>query len=113
MLNSSFSCYIYTFDSLGGKHNAAAKHLGQYLRHEAVDKKKFQMEDTSVAIGKAAKVWLLGILPCRDECSCICNTFCSLRCRTTSATVGYTCWHSLKRSCEIPSSLARLFGYVV
>ncbi|RPD77389.1 hypothetical protein L226DRAFT_321252 [Lentinus tigrinus ALCF2SS1-7] len=49
------TCYIYTFDSLGSKHAPAGRHLGNYLRHEAVDKKKFPMEDTCMATYKAAK----------------------------------------------------------
>ncbi|KAI0771125.1 hypothetical protein BD413DRAFT_458596, partial [Trametes elegans] len=47
--------HIYTFDSLGSRHPRTVSKLAQYLQHEAVDKKKFQIEDTCIAQYKLAK----------------------------------------------------------
>ncbi|KAK4705018.1 hypothetical protein P7C70_g1186, partial [Phenoliferia sp. Uapishka_3] len=41
-------CYIFTFDSLGGKHNAVTKKLKAYLQSEAEDKKGKSSEEISV-----------------------------------------------------------------
>ncbi|KAI0755308.1 hypothetical protein C8Q80DRAFT_424740 [Daedaleopsis nitida] len=58
-------CYIYSFDSLGSRHAAVFKHLGFWLRHEAVDKKNYRFEDTAQALGKTAKA------PMQDNfCDC-------------------------------------------
>ncbi|TBU61831.1 hypothetical protein BD310DRAFT_766107, partial [Dichomitus squalens] len=63
--------YIYTFDSLGSKHPAAANRLAKYLRFEAVDKKGLQLEETRLAVVKHAKVDLFpffhqATIPCAD-----------------------------------------------
>lgn len=40
------SCYIFTFDSLGGNHNPVVKRLKDYLVKEALDKKKIEVTIT-------------------------------------------------------------------
>ncbi|KAH9890080.1 hypothetical protein C8Q73DRAFT_653171 [Cubamyces lactineus] len=50
------SAWIYTFDSLGGRHPGAVNKLAKYLQHEAADKKGFPLEDTCIATYKHAKV---------------------------------------------------------
>ncbi|KAI1794794.1 hypothetical protein LXA43DRAFT_939951 [Ganoderma leucocontextum] len=49
------NAYVYTFDSLGSRHGAAANKLGKYLRFEAEDKKGLKIEDTRLAVWKNAK----------------------------------------------------------
>jgi len=46
--------YIFTFDSLGGRHPQAVKKLSGYLKMEAKDKKN--IDEAGVALGKAALV---------------------------------------------------------
>ncbi|KAF7795361.1 hypothetical protein EIP86_006518 [Pleurotus ostreatoroseus] len=48
--------YIFTFDSLGGKHPGAVNALKEYLKLEAKDKKGLDISMTSDAIGRQALV---------------------------------------------------------
>lgn len=48
--------YIFTFDSLGGKHPAAANNLSRYLQMEAKDKKGLDISQTTPAAGVTALV---------------------------------------------------------
>ncbi len=48
--------YIFTFDSLGGKHPAAANNLSRYLQMEAKDKKGLDISQTTPATGVTALV---------------------------------------------------------
>jgi hypothetical protein len=69
------STYIFTMDSLGGKHPAAIKRLQKYLRLEAEDKRN--VSKTSEALGKQAIVrflqmnyyWTMLISLSRYQCS--------------------------------------------
>ena len=48
------STYIFTFDSLGGRHPQAIKKLSTYLKMEALDKKK--VENTGTVVSKSVPV---------------------------------------------------------
>jgi len=49
--------YVFTFDSLGGRHPQAVKKLASYLKMEAKDKKN--IDETGVVLGKTALVRLV------------------------------------------------------
>ena len=49
--------YIFTFDSLGGRHPQAIKRLSAYLKMEAKDKKG--VDNAAVAEGKMALVCVI------------------------------------------------------
>ncbi|PIL22925.1 hypothetical protein GSI_15621 [Ganoderma sinense ZZ0214-1] len=51
----ALNAYVYTFDSLGSRHSAAASRLAKYLRFEAQDKKGLKIDDTRLAVWKNAK----------------------------------------------------------
>lgn len=59
-----FRTYIFTMDSLGGRHPAAIKRLQKYLHLEAEDKRK--LSKTSEARGKQA---IVRFLPMSRRCS--------------------------------------------
>lgn len=50
--------YIFTFDSLGGKHPGAIRNLGHYLQMEAKDKKGLDNSQTTLPTGCNALVCL-------------------------------------------------------
>ena len=50
--------YIFTFDSLGGKHPGAIRNLGNYLQMEARDKKGLDNSQTTLPTGCNALVCL-------------------------------------------------------
>ncbi|KAJ7625371.1 hypothetical protein DFH06DRAFT_1481403 [Mycena polygramma] len=50
------STYIFTLDSLGCRHPRVVNVLGQYLKHEAQERKEIPLEMSRKAIGKAALV---------------------------------------------------------
>ncbi|KAJ7643968.1 hypothetical protein FB45DRAFT_896539 [Roridomyces roridus] len=50
------STYIFTLDSLGGRHPKVVKVLGQYLRQEAQEKRGIPSEQCSSPTGKTAQV---------------------------------------------------------
>ncbi|KAJ6462047.1 hypothetical protein C8R47DRAFT_1240419 [Mycena vitilis] len=50
------STYIFTLDSLGTRHPKVINVLGQYLKHEAQERKEISLEMSRKAIGKAAPV---------------------------------------------------------
>ena len=84
--------YIFTFDSLGGRHPQAIKKLSAYLKLEAGDKKKVM--NPSSAEGKVALVSYL------FSNKSIFFLIAFFRCRSNliSVTVVYTCYILLKLS---------------
>jgi hypothetical protein len=58
-LTVSYRAYIFTFDSLGGRHPGAIAHLSTYLQMEALDKKGIDPSNTTPPIGKHALVSVL------------------------------------------------------
>jgi hypothetical protein len=81
--------YIFTFDSLGGRHPQAIKKLSAYLKMEARDKKG--IDNAAVAGGKPALVCVT-VFPSQ---SCV-EEFHRCPANRTTVTVGSTFFISLR-----------------
>jgi hypothetical protein len=60
---SSFRCYVFTFDSLGGGHSAVTRYLRDYLVKEAKDKLNIEHTSPEKVKGREAKV---GVSPLKS-----------------------------------------------